>query len=352
MKLLILGGTLFLGRHFVTAALAAGYTVTVLHRGRMKTEPITGVEHLIGDRECDLESLTKGREWDVVVDTSCYLPRVMRASLEALRDKTGFYVFVSTISVYEFDTPEIHENSRTLPAVPENPEDVNWQGPGYGAKKRSCEEILQQAMPHAHLVVRPGIITGPYDFTCRATYWIERLHYDGPIVTMRDGSVPIQWIDARDLSEWALRMAQARKCGAFNLAGPERTFQSRQLYTVCEKIAGRTGDWVYLPTDFVKTLDAWHLPGGCLGVSYPEHDNFSKVSSAMAFANGLTCRDPEVTFADTYECARKWSFDYYRTATGNRSLYKPINEVLQMEKVLLEKYSKWKPGASRPSAQP
>jgi 2'-hydroxyisoflavone reductase len=160
MKLLILGGTLFLGRALVEAALARSHEVTVFHRGRHRKEPIPGVESLLGDRDGRLDALA-GREWDAVVDTSGYVPRLVRASAELLAERVRRYVFVSSISVYaDFSRPTPEDAA--LATMPES-EQEEVTGATYGPLKVLCEKAVAETLPERALIVRPGLIVGPHD---------------------------------------------------------------------------------------------------------------------------------------------------------------------------------------------
>ncbi|MDO6746525.1 NAD-dependent epimerase/dehydratase family protein [Gilvimarinus sp. 1_MG-2023] len=341
MNILILGGTLFVGRHFVNAALERGHKVTIFNRGQLKSEPVIGARHVVGNRETDLNRLGD-EQWDVVIDTSCYIPRVMRSALGHLKTSTKFYIFISSISVYNVKGDRwLDEASEKLNPIPESDEDENRERQGYGENKYACECILQDAMPGNHLILRPGLITGPYDITCRLTYWIERFLHGGRATAIRNSKTPVQWIDARDMCEWAISMAEKNKSGIYNVTGPQTSYSSGEFFNLCQNISGSDVDIEYLPMEFVRTLDKWHLPPVGLGLSWEGFDAFNQVSSVKAIAEGLTFRDPKSTFVDTYEWSKLWEHDYHHKVTGGHSFHGNMQEDIELEKTILERYDQW-----------
>ena len=183
MRLLILGGTMFLGRHLVEAAQARGHELTLFNRGRTDPTPIAGVAQIHGDREHDLGRLD-GRSWDAVIDTSGYLPRAVRASAERLADNVERYVFVSSISAYgSFPEPGLNEDAPTAPDPPPDASDVMEH---YAEMKAACERVPESVVPGRALTIRPGLIVGLHDPTNRFTYWVTRLAEGGRVLAPRD----------------------------------------------------------------------------------------------------------------------------------------------------------------------
>jgi nucleoside-diphosphate-sugar epimerase len=215
MRVLVLGGTVFLGRHVVETALARGDEVTIFTRGH--NEAPAGVISLIGDRDGGLDALRSG-SWDVVVDTSGYVPRVVRQSADLLRGRVGFYAFVSTISVY----PMEHEDkSETAPVAElEDPatEDIDAR---YGALKAACERVLAEIYGPRVLQARSGLIAGPFDTTERVTYWAARGLRPGEVLAAGRPEREVCFIDARDLAAWMLDMAARSEGGVYNVQGPD-----------------------------------------------------------------------------------------------------------------------------------
>lgn len=217
MRLLVLGGTLFLGRHVVDGARAHGHELTLFNRGQTDPGPISGVEQIHGDREQGLARLA-GRCWDAVIDTSGYLPRVVGASAQALADTVDRYVFVSSISAYgTFPEPGLDESAPSAPDPPSDTEDVLAH---YAELKAACERRVEDVLPGRVLVVRPGLIVGPHDPTERFTYWVRRLAAGGRVLVPDAPDQPVQLIDARDLAGWILRMVEAGSTGVYNATGP------------------------------------------------------------------------------------------------------------------------------------
>ena len=230
MKLLVLGGTRFLGRHVVSAALAGGHEVALFTRGRTSPDLFPEAEHLRGDRDGDLRAL-EGRAWDVVVDTSGFVPRVVGASAELLAPAVERYVFVSSVSVYA-DYAEPRSEGDPL-ATLEDPFTEEYVGPAYGGLKALCEAVVERELPGRALVVRPGLIVGPDDPTDRFTYWPRRAQRGGEILAPEPPERPVQFVDVRDLAEWTLRAAEAGETGAFNATGRPGEISFTALLQAC-----------------------------------------------------------------------------------------------------------------------
>jgi len=300
MQILVLGGTRFLGRHFVDQALAAGHRLTLLHRGRSGAGLFPEAEHLIADRDGDLSALD-GRQWDVALDTSAYLPRQVRAVAARLAGHVGVYQLVSTISVYpDFERPGIDEDTprATLP----DPEVQVVDGSTYGGLKALCEDAALAAFGERCLIARPGLLVGPHDPTERFTWWVRRVAAGGEVLAPGDPAAPVQLIDARDAAGWLLQSAEAGRCGVFNLTGPVRP--PGQPLTMGEFLATAVGvlnpavqlQWVgegFLLEQGVvpwSELPVW-VPADSAGVH--------QVDIRRAAAAGLMCRPLAETLADT-----------------------------------------------------
>jgi 2'-hydroxyisoflavone reductase len=220
VKLLIVGGTRFLGRHLATAAVAAGHELTLLHRGRSNPGLFPGVRQVIGDRRGDLSALTHER-WDAVIDTCAYVPRDVTLLAAALADCTARYLLVSTISVYRDVTPAGVDESGAL-ATLDDPTTETVTGQTYGGLKALCEQAaLQHFGSAATLIARPGLIVGPHDPTERFTWWLRRVHQGGRFVVPAPAAARVQFIDARDLADWLLLQAVNGSTGVYNLCGPD-----------------------------------------------------------------------------------------------------------------------------------
>jgi 2'-hydroxyisoflavone reductase len=215
MRLLILGGTVFLGRHFVDAALARGHEVTLFNRGRSDASAYPDVEQLRGDRDGGLDALF-GRSWDAVVDTSGYVPRVVRQSAELLGPSVDRYVFISTGSVYDLDMVDKCEDAPTQQLDDPSSEDISAH---YGALKARCESAVDGVFGGRALHVRAGLIVGPHDPTERFTYWVLRMAEGGVVLAPGAPEREVQFIDARDLVAWTLDMVEAGRGGTYNITG-------------------------------------------------------------------------------------------------------------------------------------
>jgi 2'-hydroxyisoflavone reductase len=233
LDILILGGTGFLGPHQVEHALARGHRVTIFNRG--KSAPgLFGdrVEVLVGNRDANVEpglaALAGDRRWDAVIDNSGYLPRHVRDSVELLGNRTGRYVYVSTIAVYELAKGGRFDEQSPLRAAPV-PDTETVGRETYGPLKAECDRIVRAALGQKATVVRPTYIVGPGDETDRFTYWVERVSRGGEVLGPPDPQKEIQWVDVRDLCPWIVELAGDDRAGVFNAAGPVTPTSWQQL---------------------------------------------------------------------------------------------------------------------------
>jgi 2'-hydroxyisoflavone reductase len=306
LKILILGGTGFIGPHQVRYALARGHQVTLFNRGRQPQEWPGHVEELLGDRNTgDLKALA-GRRWDVCIDNPTTLPFWVRDAGQALRGQIQHYVFISTISVYAANDQPADETAATAPyhgkdAMAETTDSLKADvGNLYGPLKALSEQEAQRQFPGQTTIIRPGLISGPGDETDRFTYWPVRLNRGGAIAAPGDGRDPVQFIDARDLAEWTVRMAETRTLGVFNATGPARPLTTRAMMAAIARGVGAHPDLTWIPADFLNAqkVSAW----SDMPVWVPaqgETAGFARRSIARALAAGLTCRPTEATAADT-----------------------------------------------------
>ncbi|MDX6629103.1 MAG: hypothetical protein QOH00_1349, partial [Gaiellales bacterium] len=298
MRILVLGGTRFVGRHLVDAARAGGHAVTVFNRGRTPL-PWDDVEHLAGDRETgDLDSLS-GRDWDACLDVNGYLPQHVRASAALLRERVARYAFVSTASVYVLPgTPPIDE-SGVLHAAPAHEADA-VSPELYGPLKVACEEEVERAFPSRAVILRPGIVAGPYDPTNRFTWWVERVGRGGEVLAPGGPGSPVQLVDGRDLALFATGLLEGEATGIFNVCGEPSTFG--ELLAACRAGTGSSASpaWVseaLLLAEGVEPFDElplW-LPGG------PETRAFYSFSNARGRAAGLELRPLAETARATWD---------------------------------------------------
>jgi len=298
MNILILGGTLFLGRHLVDAALAQGHSVTLFNRGKTNSDLYPKIEKLRGDRKNvdDLQILGK-RHWDAVIDTCGYYPHIVQLSAQALKDSIVRYVFISSISVYgEPPTnPEINENSPV--AMLENEDLLIYEKESYGNRKALCEQVIEAELPGRTLNIRPGLIVGPYDPSDRFTYWPTRLQRGGTVLAPGRPDAPVQIIDVRDLAEWTIRMVETKQAGVFNATGPEIPLSMQQVLETCRQVAGTPAEFVWVDDEFLLAqgvtpftdLPLW-LPGVASAMMH--------VSVSKAMNAGLIFRPLEVAIRD------------------------------------------------------
>jgi 2'-hydroxyisoflavone reductase len=295
MRLLVLGGTKFLGRHAVDAALAAGHDVTIFTRGQTNPTLFPEAEHLEGDRDGDLRAL-EGRSWDGVVDTSGYVPRIVRQSAELLRDAVGRYVFVSSISAYDDFSGPIDEGTPVARLEDPATEEVEEH---YGALKAACETVIEDVYGDRGANVRAGLIVGPYDPTDRFTYWPRRLAAGGDVLGPGDSAAPVQFIDARDLAAWLVKLALYGPGGVFNATGPAEPLTFVDFLERARTVIGSNAEvvWVDERTVLGADVEAWsELP---LWLPGDDYAGMARADTRRARAAGLTLRPLEETVVDT-----------------------------------------------------
>jgi 2'-hydroxyisoflavone reductase len=294
LRVLLLGGPKFLGRAVIDAALERGHEPTLFNRGTTGADLYPGLERIVGDRDGGLDGL-RGREWDAVVDTSGYLPRLVEASAVLLADTVGHYVFVSSISVYASFAEVVDEGAPLAELTEPGSEDV---GRDYGALKALCEREVEGALPGRSASIRAGLIVGPHDPTGRFTYWPHRIARGGDVLVPGPAWRPIQLIDVRDLAVWIVTVAEKRLAGPFNATGPATmgavvdaarrvTGSSARSVEVDDAFlaAQEVGEWMALPLWVDTRNDAWR--------------HFLEVDVSHATAAGLSFRPLEETVAAT-----------------------------------------------------
>jgi 2'-hydroxyisoflavone reductase len=306
LRILILGGTGFTGPHQVRYALARGHHVTLFNRGRRSREWPGEVVELVGDRNTgDLKSLESG-EWDVCIDNPTTLPFWVRDAGRVLRDRVQQYVFISTVSVYASNEKPEDESAPVAPytgvdAMAETQETFGRNLAAlYGPLKAVSEQEAHRQFGARATVIRPGLIAGPGDETDRFTYWPVRLERGGEVLAAGDGSDPVQFIDARDLVEWTIRVAETRTTGTFNATGPARPMTMREMLAGIGTAVHSDARLVWVPTEFLEAqqVSAWSdLPVWVPGQG--ESAGFARRDIGRALRAGLTFRPLATTAADT-----------------------------------------------------
>jgi 2'-hydroxyisoflavone reductase len=302
-RILVLGGTGFIGPPTVRYAIERGHEVTIFTRGRSRSD-VPGVEHLIGDRNDDLSAL-RGRSWDVVLDNNARDYRWVQLSTETLKDKAEHYVFISTISAYAgeatgyeyVDTPWTGAPITVDSPLAQLPDGfVMGEELPYGTTKALSEQIVEAAFPDRTTIVRPGFIVGPGDPSDRFTYWPVRIDRGGEILAPGDGTDPVQIIDVRDLMEFTVRLAESGTAGVFNGVGIGAPLSMAEMVYGVRAVTTSDASFTWVPISFLREHDVqaytdmpiW-IPG----------DPLSAVDNSRAQAAGLTFRPLAVTAADT-----------------------------------------------------
>ncbi|MET9621446.1 NAD-dependent epimerase/dehydratase family protein [Streptomyces sp. NPDC006464] len=296
MRLLMLGGTEFVGRATVEAALARGWEVTVFHRGRHRAPD--GVRSLLGDRTAPdgLAALAEGA-WDVVVDTWSGAPSAVRDAARLLADRVGRFVYVSSRSVYTW--PPAAGLGEDGPLVDGSPDAGEVP---YAPAKRGGELAVREAFgPDRSLMVRAGLIVGPYENIGRLPWWLDRIAKGGPVLAPGPRTLPLQYIDVRDLAEWMLDAAEAGLAGPYNLVSPAGHTTMGELLDACVRVTGGKAELRW--TDPEEILAAGVEPWSDLPVWIPPgemYDAMHTADVAKAVAAGLRCRPAAETVADTW----------------------------------------------------
>lgn len=298
VRLLVIGGTLFLGRALVEQALGRGHDVTLFHRGRTNPELFPEVERRLGDRATDLALLADG-EWDAVVDCCGQVPKQVRASARLLASRVGHYNFISSISAYpDFGARGAAHGSETHEPADESIEKMESYEQ-YGPMKVACENAVLEELDGRGCVVRPGLIVGPHDPSDRFTYWPERLRRGGEVLAPRPQDRLVQLIDVRDLAAFCLTLAEQRTTGVFDATGPAAPLTFEQMVDTCDRVAGAGAEVNWVDPDWLleKEVGPWmELP-----LWVPEID--ARIDLTPAIRAGLEHR----SLADTVRATLDWA---------------------------------------------
>jgi 2'-hydroxyisoflavone reductase len=310
LNILVIGGTGFTGPEQVECALERGHRVTVINRNRTRPDFFKGkgdVEQLIGDLNADMSAL-QGRSFDAVLDIPTTAPYWVRNVAQYMKGRTKHYTFISTMSVYaENAKPGADESDPTAPMPadvdPFSP-DPSIRGRHYGPLKAYSEKFVRETYPD-NLIIRPGLIVGPLDPSDRFTYWPVRIDKGGEVMAPGSGADPVQFIDARDLAEWTIRMIEAKETGAYNAVGPEKPLTMAELLYGIKAVTTSGAQFTWVPAEFLaqqnvrgwRDMPVWISPT-------PRNAGFSTRSAAKAIAKGLTFRPLAVTAKDTLDWAK------------------------------------------------
>jgi 2'-hydroxyisoflavone reductase len=309
MKILIMGGTHFLGRHLVDSALGNGHELTLFNRGQTNPGLFPDLETIHGDREKDLDRLA-GRKWDAVIDTCGYFPRLVKLSAENLKGAVDRYVFISSLSVHaDFKETGIDESYPVGKLEDETVEVIT--GETYGPLKALCEQAVQEVHAERALVIRPGLIVGPYDPTDRFTYWPVRVARGGDVLAPDRPEALLQIIDARDLAGFIIRLVEDRASGVFNATGPDYELTMGKLLDTAREVARSNAVFKWAPLEFLNghrvqpwsDLPAWAPDQG-------ESVGFARIDISKALGAGLKFMPLEQTLRDTLDWASTLAPDH------------------------------------------
>jgi 2'-hydroxyisoflavone reductase len=331
MKILILGGTIFLGPHLIEAALVRGHQITIFNRGQHNPDWYPEVEKLRGDRSRNVEAL-HGRRWDAVIDTCGYLPGVVRKSAELLANAVEHYTFISSCSVYaNFDLDGTDENAPVSTVTSEQVNEAEkidtgeratalTYGKMYGALKALCERAAEEVMPGRVLNVRAGLLVGSYDYSDRFTYWVHRVAQGGEVLAPGQPGRRVRVLDARDLAEWIIRMIEMRQTGIYNATGAEDGLTIGRLLEECRTVSGSAATFIWASEKFLldQKVAAWsEMP---LWIP-EEYNGIFLVNNDKATRAGLTFRPLSETIKDTltWDATRSSNIEW-------RAGLKPVQE--------------------------
>ncbi|NNE98158.1 MAG: NAD-dependent dehydratase [Pyrinomonadaceae bacterium] len=309
MKILIIGGTKFSGRHIVSAAAANGHDVTVFHRGNHPIGDLEASEEILGNRIFDLEKL-ENRSWDAAIDMCGYLPQWVEDSTSAFKNSVDKYVFISSISAYsnevnpnytedadlELLTPE--QKSRFAEIDPNGDFGAADLGDMYGALKVLCEEAVLRAFPDRNLIIRPGLIVGEYDWTDRWTYWVMRVAKGSEVLAPGKPESPAQFIDAKDLAEWIIHLIESDETGTFNAVNRPFELTFEEMLSEIRDVSASDASFTWVSEQFMDENKV--APWSDMPLHVPQELEFLHSANVdAALAKGLKIRDLKETIADT-----------------------------------------------------
>ncbi len=311
MKILIIGGTKFSGRHLVKSALANNHEVTIFHRGNHSTDELGDVEEIIGDRIFDLGKL-ENQTWDVVIDMCGYLPQWVQSSADALKDSVKKYVFISSISAYDENVePNYQEDAKLESLTAEQEKDFAKLdakgdigaadlGDMYGALKVLCEQETVKAFPDNHLIIRPGLIVGELDWTDRWTYWVMRVAKGGEVFAPSKPDNFVQFIDAKDMMEWLVTLIEMDETGIYNAVNKPAELTFGKMLEEIKVVSGSDATFTWVSEEFM--LENEVAPWSDMPVHVPESLEFTSTANVdNALEKGLKIRPLGETIKDTLD---------------------------------------------------
>ncbi len=314
LKILVLGGSRFLGKTFVEEALKRNHEVTIFNRG-IQSPGIKDIEVLYGNRFGNLKAL-QNRYWDAVLDTSGFIPYTVQNTTNLLRDQVQHYTFISSISVYQDWIQEnLDENYPVLEMTMEEANQLSMDADGpiyqyYGHFKALCEQIAEKNMPGRVLNIRAGQLIGPNDYTDRVPYWVNRIAKGGKVLVPGNPNRRVQMIDNQDLANWILDMEEKHSSGTFNATGPDYPLTIKEFVDTCIKVTGSDADVVWAEEQFL--LDQKVAPWTEMPLWVPENYPLSpesvepwkgafSINVDKAIHSGLSFRPLEDSITDIYE---------------------------------------------------
>jgi 2'-hydroxyisoflavone reductase len=301
-KILILGGTRFMGYFATEYALARGHEVTLFNRGQSNpdiSDTFPAMRHIRGDRTnlADLDQLRAGN-WDTVIDTSGYVPRLVGETAMRLANSVQRYIFISSISVYN-DIPAAGTDEDGALQTLADPTTEDTSGAFYGGLKVLCEQVVNSTLPGRSLIIRPGLMVGPRDPTDRFGYWVRRTAAGGELLAPGKFDFPVQFIDARDLGEWVIRLSETQQTGTYNATG--LPLPIAQLLETCQQVTASDSRLTWVDEAFLLAHNV--EPWSELPLWLPDADRgHNLVSSQKAITAGLTYR----SIVDTVQATRDW----------------------------------------------
>ena len=297
MRILVIGGTAFVGRHITAAAIASGHDVTLFNRGLTAAELFPAATHLAGDRDADLTALGGG-SWDATIDVCAYFPRQVRSLATALDGRGGTYVLISSVSAYSPSVPPNYDETAALATI-DDPEATEITNENYGGLKVACEQLGDELFGPDATIIRPTYVIGPYDPSYRFTWWVDRLARGGTVLAPGDPDDPIQVIDARDQAMFVVSLLERSITGTFHTVSPAPPFGFGQLLEVIAAEVAPPGTelrWVSSEFLLEHRVDGAALP--LWGEGEGDAPNMSRANPAAAYATGLAPRPLRETVAD------------------------------------------------------